>query len=312
MSQKSSPSQRPRPDAAVGTGLTRALLAFALAVLTGAGNAAQADLRLASGSGSFVFPFFSMGDSRDIKVWYHRPAAAGPDAPVVFVMHGAERNGETYRKYWIPFADKGRYVLLVPEFSREQFVGDYNLERMTLPDGTRVPREQWPYTAIENLFDAVRSANGLSARTYDIYGHSAGGQFVHRLALLLPDARYRVAVVANAGWYTMPDFGVAYPYGLNGSGVLPAQLSKALGRKLIVLLGDQDINPQHPQLRRTREAMAQGEHRFARGHAFFERAKRAAAEINAPLAWTLRTAPGVAHSNARMAPHAAQFVGDRD
>ncbi len=293
-------------------GLAVALLPLTFAVLAGVGHAAQVDARLTDGSGSFVFPFFSAGASRDIKVWYHRPAGAGPGAPVVFVMHGAGRNGEGYRKAWIPLAEERRYLLLVPEFSRAQFAGNYNPERLSAADGTRIPQAQWPYAAIETLFDAVRSANGLSALTYDIYGHSAGGQFVHRLALLLPGARYRVAVAANAGWYTMPDEGVAYPYGLAGSGVPPGQLSRALGRKLIVLLGDQDIDPHHPQLRRTPAAMAQGEHRFARGHAFFERARRAAAESNAPFAWSLHVAPGVAHSNARMAPHAAAFVGGRD
>jgi poly(3-hydroxybutyrate) depolymerase len=274
--------------------------------------AAQPAAPLARGSGSFVLPFPSTGATREIKVWYHRPDQAGLDAPVVFVMHGAGRNGEGYRKAWIPIAEERRFILLVPEFSRAQFAGDYNLERMTLPDGTGVPREQWPYTAIEDIFDAVGSANKLSARTYDIYGHSAGAQFVHRLVLLLPDARYHIAVAANAGWYTMPDFGVAYPYGFARTDVTPAQLAKSLGRRLVVLLGDQDTDPNHPQLRRAPEAMAQGDHRYARGHTFFERAQRAAAELNAPFAWALRVAPGVAHRNSRMTPHAAAFVGGRD
>lgn len=286
-----------------------ALLALTLAVAPADHAAAQ---RLETGSGSFVFPFFTAGSSRDIRVWYHRPAAAGPDAPVVFVMHGTGRNGEGYRRAWIPFADEGRYVLLVPEFSRAQFASHYNLERLSLPDGTPVPRAQWPYASIDRIFDAVRAASGLSAQSYDLYGHSAGAQFVHRLVLLVPDARYRVAVAANAGWYTLPDFATAYPYGLAGSGASPAQLSKALGRKLVVLLGDRDVDPHHPDLRRTPGAMLQGRHRLERGQAFFARARQAAAETGAPFAWSVRIAPGVAHSNARMAPHAAELVGARD
>lgn len=291
--------------------LVRALLALTFVVPAGAGHAAQADAALAPGSGSFVFPFGSGGATRDITVWYHRPPGAGADAPVVFVMHGAARNGDTYRKDWIPHAEARGYLLLVPEFSRAQFDAEYNLDRMILPDGTRVPREQLSYAAIERIFDAVRSANSLTAQTYDIYGHSAGGQFVHRLVLLMPDARYRVAVAANAGWYTMPEAGIAYPYGLAGVDVPPAQVAQALGRKVVVLLGDQDVDPNHRQLRRTPEAMAQGAHRYARGHAFFERATRAAAQLNTPFAWQLHSAPGVGHSNARMAPHAAVFAGGR-
>jgi len=288
-------------------GLARAFLAIALAQ-SAAGHAMQPDARVAPGSGSFIYPFFNAGTSRDIKVWYHRPAGAGSDAPVVFVIHGAGRTGENYRKYWIPFAEERHYLLLVPEFSRAQF-SEYSLDHPVKPDGTRVPRGQLIYSSIEGIFDAVRGANALSLPTYDIYGHSGGGQFVHRLVLLLPEARYRVAVAANAGWYTMPDAGVTYPYGLAGADVPPAQLARALARNVVVILGDQDIDPKHPQLRNTPEAVAQGVHRYARGHAFFEQAARAAKQMNTPFAWRLQSAPGVAHSNARMAPHAAVFVG---
>jgi poly(3-hydroxybutyrate) depolymerase len=270
--------------------------------------------RLATGSGSFEFSFTSAGLVRRITVWYHRPEAAGAEAPIVFVMHGEGRNASTYRKYWIPIAEQKAFVLLTPEFSRREFPDqrNYNLGNMTSADGSPYPEAQWGYTAIEDIFNAVRSANGFTRSHYDIYGHSAGAQFVHRLVLFKPDARYRVAVAANAGWYTMPDFAVAYPYGLSGTRTTASQLAPVLQRRLVVLLGDQDTDPNHPSLRRTAEAAAQGENRYARGQAFFARAQRAAMELNAPLAWTLRIAPGVAHSNARMAPHAAAYVGDRD
>ena len=284
----------------------------ALLLMVAAGPGAAA--RLATGSGSFEFPFASAGAPRSITVWYYRPADAAADAPIVFVMHGHGRNAPTYRNYWIPLAEERRFVLLVPEFSRAEFPGDghYNLGNMTAADGTRNPEAQWTYTAIEDIFEAVRTANGLEHRSYDIYGHSAGAQFVHRLVMFKPQARFRIAVAANAGWYTMPDSGVRYPYGLAASGLSPTRLAPRFGRTLVVLLGDQDTDPAHPSLRRTPEALAQGSHRHARGHAFFERARQAAAEMNAPFAWTLHVAPGVGHSNARMAPHAAQFVGGND
>jgi hypothetical protein len=91
-----------------------------------------------------------------------------------------------------------------------------------------------------------------------------------------------------------------------------AELARALQRKLIVLVGDRDVDPNHPQLRRTPEAAAQGEHRFQRGHTFFEQAQGSARKLDVELAWELHVAPGVAHSNARMAPHAAKFVGARE
>jgi poly(3-hydroxybutyrate) depolymerase len=291
--------------------LTRALLAVSLVMQTGAGVAAPAAAHLVPGSGSFVFPLPGAGTTRQVQVWYYRPESAGPDTPVVFVMHGAGRNAEGYRRAWIPFAEKRRFALLVPEFSLGEFAGYYNLERLSAA-GRPIPQAQWPYQAIEEIFDAVRTANGWRAPTYDIYGHSAGGQFVHRLALLLPQARYRVAVAANAGWYTMPDFDVAYPYGLGSTHVAPEQLARTLGRRLVVLLGERDIDPDHRQLRRTSGAMLQGEHRLARGLAFFQQGKLAAEKLRTPFGWQLQVAPGVAHSNSGMTPHAAAFVGSRD
>jgi hypothetical protein len=117
-----------------------------------------------------------------------------------------------------------------------------------------------------------------------------------------------MAVAANPGWYIMPDFDVAYPYGLRGAGIDEKQAAQAFGRKLVVLLGEKDNDPGHHQLSRSPEAMLQGNHRFERGHNFFDRARRTAAQLNTPLAWSLRIAPGVAHSNARIAPHAASAM----
>jgi poly(3-hydroxybutyrate) depolymerase len=258
-----------------------ALFAMVLCVIVGgfstSARAADAapDARLEAGSGSLPFPFVSGGQLRRITLWYHRPVRAGADAPVVFVLHGTSRTGENYRKYWIPEAEKYGFILLVPEFSRDQFPGStYERGNMIGSDGVRLPESQWSYTAIEDIFDAVRKANALTAPTYDIYGHSAGGQFVHRLVFFKPGARFRVAVAANSGWYAMPDLDVAYPYGLDGSGIGPAEVRQALGRRLVVLLGSEDNDPEHHQLRRTPEAMQQGNDRIERGHTFYEVARR--------------------------------------
>src|SRR3712207_6943257 len=79
----------------------------------------------------------------------------------------------------------------------------------------RPPRSTlFPYTTLfRSLFDFVREATGNPSEQYRIYGHSAGAQFVHRLALFVPEARFATAIAANAGWYTMPTFdGKKFPY----------------------------------------------------------------------------------------------------
>jgi hypothetical protein len=316
MSRGYSTSPVPRGDrgrAAFRDDAVRTLLTLLFACMLSA-PAIGADYRIPPGTGRFDFPFFAEGRTKTIVVWYHRAAAAGPDAPVLFVMHGRGRNGATYRKYWIPHADAANLILLVPEFTQADFGETYQYQfgYVATTDAAPVPEKEWSFTAVEDLFEAVRRANGLTARQYDIYGHSAGAQFVHRMLFLKPSARIRTAVSANAGSYTMPDTAAAYPYGLSGAPVATGGLAAALGKRLVVLLGADDTDPHHRSLPRAPEAMQQGPHRYARGQAFFARARESAARLEAPLNWTLATVPGVGHSNALMASHAAAFVGGAD
>jgi poly(3-hydroxybutyrate) depolymerase len=270
--------------------------------------AADPDYRLVEGTASFVHPMGAASEARTVTVWYHRPQGVQADAPVVFVMHGRNRNGQSYRRAWIPHAEAGRFILLVPEFSRAQFgsIREYAFGNVIAPGGTIRPEHEWSFAAVENIFDAVRHANALAATHYDIYGHSGGAQFVHRMVLAMPSARFRVAVAANAGSYAVPNPATTYPYGVGGLDSKAWQA--AFGRRLIVLLGEQDTDPDAPALPRAPQAMAQGAHRFARGQFFFSEARLAAARLGIPLNWSLVTTEG-AHSNAQMAAAAARFVG---
>ena len=126
--------------------------------------------------------------------------------------------------------------------------------------------------------------------------------------LLLPQARYVRAVAANAGWYTMPTFEVAFPFGLGGAPVDEASLRTSLGRDLVVLLGERDVDPNHKQLNRTPSAMAQGVNRFERGHRFYAEAKARAEALATPFGWRLRTVPGAAHQNRPMSRAAADVL----
>jgi pimeloyl-ACP methyl ester carboxylesterase len=103
-----------------------------------------------------------------------------------------------------------------PEFAAADYPrAAYQLGNLADGAGKLFPEGKWTFSAIEHLFDFVKKATGNTSERYHIYGHSAGGQFVHRMVLFLPEARYATAVTANAGWYTMPTFsGKKFPYGL--------------------------------------------------------------------------------------------------
>jgi hypothetical protein len=135
-------------------------------------------------------------------------------------------------------------------------------------------------------------------------GFSGGAQFVHRLVLFVPEARFRRAVAASAGRYAFPTWSARFPYGLAGSPVERGELAKAFSRDLVVLLGDRDIVDRE----RERDAMMQGTNRFARGLRFFATATEEAIRLDVPLRWQLRIVHDVEHAPVPMVRAALQLL----
>ena len=146
------------------------------------------------------------------------------------------------------------------------------------------------------------------ATQYDLYGHSAGGQFVHRLVEFYPQAKFRKALAANAGWYTFPSFQIAYPYGLQNSPTNDVKLSRAFSRDFTILLGGKDVDPNDDQMNRSVQAVAQGVHRLVRGQNFFNAAQNEAMVRGFSFAWKLQTVPNAVHSNSQMVSAAADIL----
>ena len=254
---------------------------------------------------------------RPITVWTYLPRRYSATSPILFVIHGNSRTAKNYREAWIDIAEQHNALLLVPHFTRDDFPEDvhFNMGNMFQMDSLDNllgpnPANQWSYSLIDPIFDFVVKKMKNRSTGYLIYGHSAGSQFLHRLLLFRPDARIVKAVCANAGWYTMPDFGELFPYGLNATPCDTTSLQKTFAKKVTILLGDQDTDPKHRSLRRTPQAIKQGVHRFQRGKTFYESCKRIADSLNVHFAWDLEVVPGVAHSNAKMAPNAAKVLFD--
>ena len=216
-------------------------------------------------------------------------------------MHGANRNADDYRDNWIALAEHYGLRVYAPEFTQDAFPGaaSYNLGGV----GRDGPSS---YAAIEPLFTAITQRGAASG--YVLFGHSAGAQFVHR-ALLFEDLPHLLtAYSANAGWYTLPDRNETWPYGLSGIDIDEGRIGAWLERPMTLLLGEGDIDPGDPNLRRTPEALAQGPHRLARGHYFFDHAGWQAQERGVSLGWRVVTVPDVAHDNAGMARTAASLI----
>ncbi len=256
---------------------------------------------LAEGSANFVF---SGWEGPALTVWTYVPAGVDKaTAPIAIIMHGANRNADDYRDAWADEAEKGGFIVVAPSFPKDDFPGarSYNMGGVLDQTGNPRPRSSWSFSAIEPLFDDVVARLGGHQTHYTIYGHSAGSQFVHRFLFFMPDTRAKRFMAANAGWYTFVEFETAFPFGLDGTPVNEDRLRDILAKDLVVLLGDRDTDSDHRLLNRSREAMRQGRHRFARGQAFYESARKLAKEKGWAFGWSLREVEGVVHSNSGMA-----------
>lgn len=247
------------------------------------------------------------GFARRIPLWLYRPQANDPARPLVVVLHGMSRNADEYCNAWAKLADAHGFALVAPEFSAAEYpdARDYNFGNMLSEQGALLPREIWLFPIVDQIFLRARELMNLACERYCLYGHSAGGQLVHRLATFAWSPRIALAISANAGSYTMPVFDVDYPFGLGNTAFAEADMPGLLARPLTVLLGEADNDPGHHNLPRQPGAMAQGAHRYARGQHYFRAAEEAAASRGLKLDWRLSTVPGVAHSNPDMAPAAA-------
>lgn len=305
------------------------LVASILVILLSlAGKAVSADPRVSAAKGIIengatgdpmqegkgTFRFSGWG-GKTIPVWSYVPKQAlSSRLPIVIVMHGTRRDADRYRDEWSELAQENRFIVVAPRFSREQYPGSagYNLGNVfSRADNSRNPEDIWSFSAIEPLFSAVVELLGSNQTEYTLYGHSAGSQFVHRFLYFKPEARVGRYIAANAGWYTMPDFGQSFPYGLDGSGIEEATVELALKKDVIVLLGTGDVDTKQRSLRRTAEAMLQGAHRFDRGKSFFRAAQRFAKEGNLPFNWQLVYVDNAVHSNRQMAMGAAAIIGGK-
>lgn len=269
-----------------------------------------------------VFPVRLPG-GETIEVFTYRGVGHGPDDPIILVLPGGGRNGDDYRDSWSRAADARRLLVLAPAFDEAQFPGplSYNLAGMiagdadvaSLRDVTLTPRSRWLFSDLDAIFEAAVKRTASRQSRYDVFGHSAGGQIVHRMMLLAPNPRVRTAIAANSGWYTTPAPGVPFPYGVQGLALTSEQLRAAFSSDLVIFLGEHD-NAQETRghLRETEETAAQGPHRLARGRHFHEVAQREAARHGLPFNWRLHVVPGVGHDYRAMAEAAADFLyGDR-
>jgi hypothetical protein len=283
-----------------GNAMRLALAAIALALAL----PASAATAIPPGRWSFTFKDAKGRADRPMPVYTYRPRQCDEGCPIQFVMHGM---GRTASDNWELAADRYGFIVVAPEFTKSQWPGGAGYNRGDV-DRTE-NRDQWGFLVVEHLFDEVRTTQ----KDYRIFGHSAGAQFVHRFLFFVPENRATVAVAANAGWYTLPEWRAEkvkfkWPYSLAGAKVGEKEARPALGRKLHILLGENDIDADAADLDRSEGSLAQGANRVERGENFMKVSTALAGEFGLALRWELSYVPKTAHSGSGMSRAAADLL----
>lgn len=149
---------------------------------------------------------------------------------------------------------------------------------------------------------AFRSHIGQPSKPVFIYGHSAGAQWVSRVAAYNPVSNVQRYVVANPSTWVFPD-DRAQPFGfghLASGSVRNAAIAAYLALPLTVYIGSADNDPNDPDLDTSSDAMAQGAHRLERAQNVYAAAQSAATSLSVPLNWTYVVANGVGHAGTSM------------
>lgn len=253
---------------------------------------------------------FKSAGNPDVKVFYSGPTKVDQKTRLLIVMAGRQRNAEEYLDSWREWSAANNYVVIAPLFDKENWPEPlgYNFGNIASGkerDNTANDKTKWSFKLVDDMFDDAAKRFTLGAKNYDVFGHSAGGQFVHRFMLFYPENRARIAIAANSGFYTLPDEEQVFPYGVRNSPCkISAKMLEAWTRKDIVIMrGTADIQ-RTESLRQSPEADAQGQNRFERAAYVFERIK----QFNPRTKWLLIDVPGIAHDQKGMSIPAQKFL----
>ena len=239
-----------------------------------------------------------------LTVFTYRPACSDPSLLLVF--HGQNHNADDYRDWARPLADRHCMLVVAPRFPKSQFPRWRYQHGGIAQDGAVQDSREWTGRIVVDLAERIQQLEGRKM-PYSLIGHSAGGQFLSRLAAFTPTEAQRI-VIANPGTHVLPDPKVEAPYGFGGvyaRDAMEQQLRRYLGVPITIFLGHDDTDEEG--LSTSPEAKAQGQTRHERGRNAFKAAEALARERGWPFNWRLIEVPGVGHRAKRMfaAPEAS-------
>ena len=255
---------------------------------------------------------FTSWNKPDLDVFYHLPKTIDNDTKVLFVVHGNTRNADDYLNTWIRLTKDKNIAIFAPHFKRSSFISFNTLQMSTSNGKIRTNTNLYLNNSIDTLFEYIKAKFKLNDKLYDIYGHSAGAQFVHRYLLMSDNPSVNKAVAANAGWYTFLN-GADFPYGVKNPPIslTDSNVKKFLSTNLYILIGTNDIDVDS-SINKSKGAQKQGINRLQRAKNFFTYTESIVEQNNLEFKWKYQAVPGAPHSNKVMSKAAVLVLFESD
>ncbi len=129
------------------------------------------------------------------------------------------------------------------------------------------------------------------------------------MIMIMPESRIETAIAANAGFYSLPDENLAFPYGFKKMDIkLDNEIQTAYKKRLVILLGELDNDPSLGTFRTIELAMQQGAHRLERGTNFFNANKKLSEQNEWSFNWVIDTVKNVGHDYRKMSENSIEWI----
>ncbi|OAJ68970.1 hypothetical protein [Gluconobacter cerinus] len=233
------------------------------------------------------------GRSLDIDAF--RPSGCRLRA-ILFVLAAKDRDNEAYRDQSIPLARAVCGVIFSPSFPLKQFPtwqyqrGGFPVRQNEIPAATLIkPMEQWAWEETQQPDLPII-----------LIGHSAGAQFLDRVAAYAPANEVEI-ILMNPATYVEPETDSPVPYGFNGwpENTQQQSIKHYLAEHLTILLGSDDVETTL-EAGRIAQAMGQGRNRLERGQWAYAQAREEAYRLDVPFNWDIDIVPNTGHDGPKM------------
>ena len=281
-----------------------------------------------AGSGSFLMQ--GAAGKPVITVFYHKPKNFDQQSKVLFVIPGSGRNAWDYRDTWVKTSEQHSVLIISPSYAEEDYdfaayhmggvinnikipAADsdsrYRLRDEDIKFDLNTNIAEWIFADFDLIFDAVVKSTSSTQVSYDMFGHSAGGQLLHRMVLMHPNSKVNRVIASNAGFYTLPDLEQGPLFGLAGLKISEHGLRQSFAQRLTLLIGELDNQDETGgTMLHTPTADQQGLGRLSRARSFFAVGEKQAKRLDAPFNWQLELVENVGHDSRAISKAAANYL----